>query len=162
VTGTAHSASHLQRRRRTQSQLDTLAQQIIEALRADHPQSVRHVFYRMTDPRFAEWVEKSDRAYRQIQDRCVKLRRSAVMPYDWFADMSRRGSFVNTFSGASDFVKRMRGLYRADLWQGSDHRCEVLVESRSIASVIQRDCDELVVPLYPCGGFSSVADLMDR
>ena len=28
---------------------------------------------------------------------------------------------------------------------------------RSIASVIQRDCDELAVSLYPCGGFSSIS-----
>jgi hypothetical protein len=30
-------------------------------LAADHPQSVRHCFYRMTDPRLPEPVEKSDR-----------------------------------------------------------------------------------------------------
>ena len=30
-------------------------------------------------------------------------------------------------------------------------------ESRSIASVIQRDCNQLAVSLYPCGGFSSLS-----
>ncbi|RKP58633.1 hypothetical protein [Pararobbsia silviterrae] len=152
-----YGASTIKRERRTRAQLDKLDEQIIDVLRADHPQSVRHVFYRMTDPRMAEPVEKSDRGYRHVQDRCVKLRRSGLLPYSWIADMSRRGYFVNTFSDAGDFLMRMRGLYRSDLWQDSDHRCEVWAESRSIASVIQADCAELAVPLYPCGGFSSVS-----
>ena len=152
-----YRAGTLKRIRRTNEQMEQLDQQIIDVLEEDHPQSVRHVFYRMTDPRLPEPVEKSDRGYRHVQDRCVKLRRSGRVKYNWFADLSRRGYFVSTFSGASDFVARMKGLYRADLWQGAECRCEVWAESRSIASVILADCNELAVDLYPCGGFSSLS-----
>jgi hypothetical protein len=137
--------------------MNLLDDQIIAVLQEDHPQSVRHVFYRMTDPRLAEPVEKSDRGYRHVQDRCVKLRRSGRIPYNWIADMSRRGYFVNTFNNASDFVRQMAGLYRADLWREAEYRCEVWAESRSIASVVHHDCMELAVDLYPCGGFSSLS-----
>jgi hypothetical protein len=143
--------------RRTKAQIAQLESQIIAVLTEDHPQSVRHVFYRMTDPRLTEPVEKSDAGYTQVQERCVKLRRDGRVPYNWFADLSRRGYFVSTFSGASDFVNRMKGLYRADLWQGAECRCEVWAESRSIASVILDECKELAVDLYPCGGFSSMS-----
>ncbi len=71
--------------------------------------------------------------------------------------MSRRGYFVNTFSGAGDFISRMAGQYRGDLWKLSDWQCEIWCESRSIASVLQKDCAELAVDLYPCGGFSSLS-----
>lgn len=152
-----YRAGALKRDRRTKARLDLLDQQILDVLRHDHPQSVRHVFYRMTDPRLPEPVEKSDRGYRHVQDRCVKLRRAGRLPYGWIADMSRRGYFVNTFDSAADFIERMRGLYRADLWRDADWRCEVWCESRSIASVVQADCNELAVDLYPCGGFSSVS-----
>ena len=37
--------------RRTNKQIRQIDQQIIEVLAEDNPQSVRHVFYRMTDPR---------------------------------------------------------------------------------------------------------------
>lgn len=58
--------------------------QIIAVLKEDHPQSVRHVFYRMTDPRLSEPVEKSDKGYRHVQDRCVKLRRAGRVPvFSW-------------------------------------------------------------------------------
>lgn len=148
-----YCASPIKRIRRTKDQLD---QQIISVLSEDHPQSVRHVFYRMTDPRLSEPVEKSDKGYRHVQNRCVILRRSGRVPYDWIADMSRRGYFVNTYSGKGDFLSRMAGYYRADLWAYSNYRCEVWCESRSIAGVIQRECSELAVDLYPCGGFASL------
>lgn len=150
-------AGTIKRERRTRERVETLDAQIIAVLSEDHPQSVRHVFYRMTDPRLPEPVEKSDRGYRHVQDRCVKLRRSGAIPYGWIADMSRRGYYVNTFHGAGDFLRRMRGLYRADLWRDAALRCEVWVESRSIASVLIDDCDELAVALFPCGGFSSLS-----
>lgn len=152
-----YRASTLKRPRRTKAELNQLDDQILDVLRSDHPQSVRHVFYRMTDPRLPEPVEKSDRGYRHVQDRCVKLRRSGRLPYGWIADMSRRGYFVNVFDDAADFIRRMRGLYRADLWRDADYRCEVWCESRSIASVMQDDCEELAVSLFPCGGFSSLS-----
>lgn len=150
-------ASPLKRERRTKERTETLDNQIISVLREDHPQSVRHVFYRMTDPRLAEPVEKSDRGYRHVQERCVKLRRFGRIPYSWIADLSRRGYFVNTYDSASDFVRRMSGLYRADMWRDTACRCEVWAESRSIASVLLADCQELAVDLYPCGGFSSLS-----
>lgn len=154
---TLYRAGTLRRDRRSRERMATLDEQIMDVLREDHPQSVRHVFYRMTDPRLAEPVEKSERGYRHVQDRCVKLRRAGRIPYDWIADMSRRGYYVNTFTGAGDFVRRMSGLYRSDLWRDAECRCEVWAESRSIASVLQRDCEELAVSLFPCGGFSSLS-----
>ena len=150
-------ASTIKRDRRTKTRMAQLDEQIIAVLREDHHQSVRHVFYRMTDPRLGEPVEKSDRGYRHVQDRCVKLRRSGRIPYHWIADMSRRGYFTNTFAGAGDFIRRMGHLYRADLWRDAEYRCEVWAESRSIASVLTDQCEELAVSLYPCGGFASLS-----
>lgn len=152
-----YRASTLKRNRRSSAQIEQLDQQIIDVLKEDHPQSVRHVFYRMTDPRLTEPVEKSDAGYRHVQDRCVKLRRAGRIPYSWIADMSRRGYFVDTFSDAGDFVAKMAGLYRADLWKSSKWQCEVWCESRSIASVLLGLCKEMAVDLYPCGGFASLS-----
>lgn len=157
ISNQFYRAGTIKRKRRTDAQVGQLDKQIIDVLREDHPQSVRHVFYRMTDPRLPEPVEKSDRGYRHVQERCVSLRRSGAVPYAWIADMSRRGYFVDTFSDASEFVRSMAGLYRSDLWTDSCYRCEVWAESRSIASVLLDDCQDLAVSLYPCGGFSSLS-----
>jgi hypothetical protein len=151
-----YRASTIKRDRRTKARLEVLDEQILAVLREDHPQSVRHVFYRMTNPRLEEPVEKTDRGYRHVQDRMVKLRRDGRLPFGWVADASRRGYHTATFGDRSEFLRRMKGLYRADLWKLSDFYCEVWTESRSIAGVIQDDCRELAVSLYPAGGFSSI------
>lgn len=156
MTPTVYRTRTIKRRRRTQAEVGLLDDQICAALAADHPQSVRHIFYRMTDPRLAEPVEKSERGYRHVQDRITKLRREGRLPYGWIADATRRGHFVDTFTGASDFIARTAAFYRADLWEQTDHYVEVWTESRSIAGVIQSECNDLAVTLYPCGGFSSI------
>lgn len=156
-----YGARTIKRERRTKAQVEQLDQQIIGVLREDHPQSVRHVFYRMTDPRLPAPVEKSDRGYRHVQDRCVKLRRASRIPYGWIADATRTGYFTNTFASGADFVRRMAGMYRADVWAQADRCCEVWVESRSIAGVILPDCRDLAVSLYPSAGFASLSFLYD-
>lgn len=145
------------RARRTRDQVNQLDQQILDELDGYHPQSIRHVFYCMTNPRLPEPVEKSDKGYRHVQHRMTELRRSGRLPYGWITDATRRGYFVNTFNGVEDFLIRMNSLYRADLWCESRYYLEVWVESRSIAGVIQDLCKELAVSLYPAGGFSSIS-----
>lgn len=151
-----YRAGTLKRERRTAAAIDQLDQQIIDVLAEDHPQSVRHVFYRMTNPRLPEPVEKSDRGYRHVQDRLKKLRRNGRVPYGWIADATRRGYHTTTYDDAGQFLRTMAGLYRGDLWASSPYYVEIWCESRSIAGVIQDTCEELAVSLYPCGGFSSM------
>lgn len=152
----AYRAGTIKRKRRTNDEIEQLDQQIIDVLTEDHPQSVRHVFYRMTNPRLPEPVEKSDRGNRHVQDRVKKLRRDGRVPYGWIADATRRGYHTSTYTDAADFLRTMSWLYRGDLWAQSDKYVEVWCESRPIAGVIQETCKELAVSLYPCGGFSSI------
>ena len=81
--------------------------------RKDHPQSIRHVFYRMTDPRLPEPVEKSERGYRHVQDRIVKLRRATQLPFGWVTDLTRRGYHVPTYRDKADFLRSVKQQYRA-------------------------------------------------
>ena len=157
MTDLTYGASTIKRARRSKTRVEQLDAQIIDVLSVDHPQSVRHVFYRMTDPRLPEPVEKSERGYRAVQERLKKLRRAGRVPYAWVTDASRRGYFVSTFDGPTDFLNRMKGQYRADLWRDAGAYVEVWTESRSIAGVIQGLCEELAVSLYPAGGFASIS-----
>jgi hypothetical protein len=144
---------------RTNEQLEQLDKQIYQTLEGDHPQSVRHVFYRMTDPRLAEPVPKSDQGYNVVQRRCLLLRRAGVLPYSWISDTSRMGYHVNTYASASDYLREVAGLYRANLWEQPEVPtfCEVWVESRSLAGTLIALCRELAVSLYPAGGFTSAS-----
>lgn len=156
---TIYRARTIKRGRRTKSQIEQLDEQIIEALSGDHPQSVRHTFYAMTNPRLPEPVEKTEGGYRTVQDRCLKLRRAGAIPYSWISDSSRMGYHTQTYGSASDFLRSVSGLYRANLWEQDDvpTYCEVWVESRSLAGTLIELCRELAVSLYPAGGFTSAS-----
>lgn len=153
---TIYQARPIKRIRRTNAQIEQLEDQIFEVLASDQPQSVRHVFYRMTNPRLAEPVEKSDRGYRQVQDRIVKMRRAGIIPYEWITDATRRGYHVQTFRNAAEALRTWQGYYRGELWANAGVYVEVWCESRSIAGVIEGTCQELAVSLYPAGGFASL------
>ena len=144
------------RRRRTKAQIAQLDDQIVAVLTEDNPQSVRHVFYRMTDPRLPEPVAKTDNGYQQVQSRITKLRRAGQVPYGWITDATRRGYHTITYEDGAEFLRRVHGLYRSDLWRTAETYVEVWCESRSLAGVIEADCEDLAVSLYPAGGFSSI------
>jgi hypothetical protein len=151
--------------RRTDEQLATIDRQIADVLRLCWPQSVRHVFYRMTDTSLPVFVPKTDKGknngYGVIQRRLVKLRAKGIIPYRWVCDFTRRGYHVSTFKSAADFLRRMNSVYRAPIWEKADVYVEVWVESRSIAGIVQDLCEELGVSLYPSGGFASHSLIFD-
>jgi hypothetical protein len=151
-----YGAGTIRRQRRTKGEVEQLERQILDVLRLDHPQSVRHVFYRLTDPRLPEPVPKTELGYRVVQNRLTLMRRESKVPYGWISDATRRGYHTRTYANGADFLRRHIGAYRADLWSESEFYVEVWCESRSIAGVIEDECEELAVSLYPCGGFSSI------
>ena len=150
----------INRARRTKAQVEQLEGQIYEVLEEDHPLSVRHIFYRMTDPRLPEPVAKTDNGspngYKQVQNRLTLMRRAGTIPYGWITDATRRGYHTNTYSNAADFLRRHQAAYRADLWASAGVYVEVWCESRSIAGMIEDTCRDLAVSLYPAGGFTSL------
>jgi hypothetical protein len=111
----------------------------------------------MTDPRLEVSVPKTEAGYVQVQNRMVKMRRTGLLPYDWITDSTRRGYFVNTYSGKGDFLRSVASFYRRDVWANHQSHVEVWCESRSIAGVIQGTCEKYAVSLYPAGGFSSLS-----
>jgi hypothetical protein len=150
----AFAASPIKRQRRTKEQIARFEEQIIKILREDHPQSIRHVFYRMTDPRLEQPVEKSDKGYDQVQRALKKLRENGRVPYAWITDHSRQGYHTPTFDSLADFIRWAQQYYRGNVWRDSECYVEIWSESRSTASVVLLDCQELAVSLYPCGGFA--------
>ena len=141
--------------RRSQAELNILDGLIFALLFNDHPQSVRHVFYRVVSS-YESGVDKTENGYDLIQRRCALLRRRGAIPYGWISDATRRGFHVHTFEHGGDLIAAFAGLYRVNVWESADTYVEVWTESRSMSGVIQDDCKKLGVSLYPAGGFTSL------
>jgi len=119
----------MKRKRRTKQELLQLEDQIIQVLTDDHPQSVRHIFYRMTDPTLPEYVPKTDKGtnngYGVIQRLLSKMRRSGKLAFNWITDSTRRGYHVNTYKNSAEYLKNMASNYRGDMWSNADDYVEV-------------------------------------
>jgi len=63
--------------------MDQLRRQLRAALEADHPQSVRDLFCRMTDPGLPEPVARLFGGYITVQRLLVRMRREGAVPRDW-------------------------------------------------------------------------------
>ena len=139
-----------------QRDLRRLDSQIYDALRKTHPQSVRHVFYLMTNPNLEIPVEKTERGYKLVQRRLVYLRREGVVPYHWIVDETRRGEYWPEYTSPSEPIHDISRRYQQSIWT-DEKQIQVWCESRSIAGVIRDTCREWQTPLYAAGGFSSIS-----
>ena len=139
----------------TASEYDILRTEIMDVLQEDHPQSVRHVFYRLTDPRLACPVAKDLGGYKKVQRQLLTMRRNGTIPYAWITDMSRKGYHSPVYGSQREFAEAMATLYRSDFWTDGDTYVEVWCESQSLAGVVDGECRRSAVSLYPCKGFAS-------
>ena len=112
-----NGASPIRRTRRTKGEVAQIERQILDVLEEDYPQSIRHVFYRLTNPRLPEPVPKTELGYRVVQNRLTLMRREGKVPYGWISDATRRGYHTITYANGADFLRRHIGAYRADLWE---------------------------------------------
>ena len=124
--------------RRTKSQLAELDNRIVAILRDDHPQSVRHVFYRLVDDRSLDVpIPKTESGYRIVGERLRQLRWSGRVHWPWVADATRSCHYVTTYQNPSDFLSRTLGMYRLDEWAQAGCRVEVWCESRSLGGTLR-------------------------
>lgn len=149
------------RHRRTRAEIAQLERQIYDVLEADNPQSLRHLFYVLTNPRLPEPLPKTEAGYKALILRAKVMRENETLPYSWLVDTSRMGYHVPTYTGLDDFAESVAGLYRRSPWQDASAYCEVWCESRSLAGVLRPLCRRLAVSLYPCGGYASLTFLWE-
>ena len=71
--------------------MDQLRRQLHALLEADHPQSVRQLFYRITVQSLPEPVARSFGGYITVQRLLVRMCRQGIVPRDWIVTAARAG-----------------------------------------------------------------------
>ncbi|GLS17003.1 hypothetical protein GCM10007874_00180 [Labrys miyagiensis] len=131
-----------------------LDQQIIDILSKDHPQSLRHAYYCLTNPPSRiglegyGWVPRGEAMLARIAPRWAQ-------PVRLDNTCDARGYFVSTFDNPAGFLRAQSGLYGADLWKQAGILAELWCKSRSIPGAIVGDGQELAVSLWHAGGFKN-------
>jgi hypothetical protein len=145
--------SPIKRRRRTKSQIGTLRDGLEAIVAADHPMTVRQIFYRAV---VAGLIEKTEAEYKcTIARLLLEMRQSGQLPYSWIADNTRWMRKPRTYTGLADFIDSHQQAYRRDLWNGADLYLEIWCEKESLAGVLYDVTAQFDVPLMVSRGFAS-------
>ena len=156
--------------RRKKSEIAGIKKALFDILEADHPQTVRQVFYAMT---VRELVGKTEQEYDGTVCRLLgEMREDDVIPFEWVADNTRWKRRPVTYTGLSQAMWAMASNYRRNLWDDAEDYVEIWVEKDALAGVIVEETDPLDVPLMVAKGYTSksyafgaaedIADEMDR
>jgi len=163
---TAASRDHL-----TPEQDALLRSELLRVAAANQPLSVRALYYRAVlnpllpfitkDAGDKEGKSKSRRNEKLVQSRCLELRQSGAMPWDWITDPSRASYEEQRFSSTADFATVAPWYYRRDLWAGQDRRPVVLVEKAAAIGTVLDHCNSAGVDVWATKGYGSATQLKD-
>jgi len=150
-------ASPIKRKRRTKADIDALCDAMLAILKADHPMTIRQMFYQMVS---AGRINKTETEYDNVVVRLlVRMREDGRIPYDWIGDNTRWMRGPSTYDSVEDALDEMARLYRKDLWRDTEHRVEVWLEKDALAGVLLKATYPWHVPLMVTRGYSSLSFL---
>lgn len=150
------------RNRSTRQAVLELECAIYREAQAQHPTSVRALFYRMVSPwGLVPKTDKADRAtgtpsgYSMVQRRVLAMRRAGDLPYGWISDSTRLRLEAETWSGPQAALKYTAQAYRRQLWTNQDVYVEVWSEKDTVRGTIYPVTEEFDVPFLIARGQSS-------
>jgi hypothetical protein len=153
TTASIYEANPVNRKRRTNAELAVVDEAIVEAIRADHPVTLRGVYYRVVS---AGAVDKTEAGYQLVGRQLLKLRRSGVVPYPWITDGTRWVTRPTTWTGIDETLEDAASSYRRALWHDQPHEVQVFTEKDAISGVILPITERWDVPLGVLRGYASV------
>lgn len=149
----SYGARSIQRRdRRTLAELAGLDLAIIEAVQAEHPVTLRGVYYRVVS---AGAVGKTEAEYRRVGRRLVDLRRAGRVPYHHITDGTRYILRPTTYGDLDEMLADVTASYRRALWDRQGSEVHLFVEKDAISGVVQPVCERWDVPLGVLRGYAS-------
>src|SRR4051794_11140298 len=90
--------------RRTKAQMRGIREVIYRVLTADHPMTVRQVFYRLVGEGV---IDKTEGEYKSTVVRLLTdMRRAGDIPFGWIADNTRWMRKPRTYSSLTDALQR--------------------------------------------------------
>jgi len=158
VTNTeTYTACPIKRDRRTAVEIDAIRAAIKATLTADHPMTVRQVFYRLV---VQGAIEKTEIEYQQTVIRLLRdMRLDGSIPFSWIIDESRRTRGTRTFDNVADALEDCAKYYRRSALRECDDYIEVWSEKEALAGIIWDVASEYDVPVLVSKGMPSLTQL---
>ena len=147
-----YGSSTVKRRRRTGDELAIVDSAIIAAAEAEHPVTLRGVYYRVVS---AGAVDKTELGYRLVGRRLLALRRDGRVPYSWITDGTRWITKPDSWTGLDQMLDDAAASYRRALWHQQDVEVHIFTEKDAISGVLLPVTARWDVPLGVLRGYAS-------
>jgi hypothetical protein len=156
MTDTSYRACSI-RERRTKAQVEAIRTAIRAILKADHPQTVRQVFYQLVA---RGTIEKSEKEYQGTVIRLLgEMRLDGQIPWAWIVDESRRTRITQTFDNVADALEDTAKYYRRSALRGCADYIEIWSEKEALAGIIYEVASEYDVPVLVSKGMPSLTQV---
>lgn len=149
---TVYEPRAVNRRRRTNAQLDEVDAAIVAAVEIEQPVTLRGVYYRVVT---AGAIEKTDAGYQVIKRQLLKLRRNAAIPYDHIVDGTRQFIGLRAYDDLDQALDDMAASYRRRLWHDQGVAVVMLAEKDAIRGVVEPKTLHWDVPFGVMRGYAS-------
>ena len=106
----------------------------IEVLAANHPMTVRQVYYQLVS---RQVIENNRCQYQAVSNLLVDARKDGVVPWHWIEDRLRRPREVDMWDDLADFAETARRAYRRDVWQTQPYYVEVWLEKDALSGIFE-------------------------
>jgi len=144
-------------KRRTKAEVEAIRSAIHDVLKADHPQTVRQVFYQLVARGV---IEKSEKEYQGTVIRLLgEMRLADKISWDWIIDETRKGKVTRTFDSVTDALRDTAKFYRRSALRESDVYIEVWSEKEALAGIIWDAASEYDVPVEVSKGMPSLTQI---
>ena len=144
----------MKRSRLSKAALAELRASVIALAEKFGPIGVRGLFYQCV---VADLVEKTERAYDQVQRLVKDARLDGSLAWELITDESRSCQKVGTFDDVGDLLKSALDCFHLDPWRDQARRVQVWVEKEGLAPIIGEITCRYCVPLYPGKGYTSLS-----
>jgi hypothetical protein len=153
----AYEACSIKRPRRTKKAVQVVRAAIKAILKADHPQTVRQVFYQLVTRGV---IEKTEAQYQSTVIRLLgEMRLDHGVPWGWITDESRQTQRTRTFDDAADALRNTAKFYRQSALAASDVYIEVWSEKQALAGIIWDEASDYDVPVVVSKGLPSLTQV---
>ena len=144
-------------KRRTKEQIADIRAVIKNVLKADHPQTVRQVFYQLV---VRDAIEKTENQYQTTVIRLLsEMRLAGEIPWSWIVDESRRTRETQTFNNTADALEHTARYYRRSALRESDVYIEIWSEKEALSGIIWDEASDYDVPVVISKGMPSLTQV---
>jgi hypothetical protein len=140
--------------RRGRAEMAGIRAAIIGLLSADHPQTVRQVFYQLVTRGI---IEKTEGEYQRTVIRLLaEMRLNAQVPWSWIVDESRRVRETQTFDSVRDALEDTAASYRRSALRNCQDYIQIWAEKEALTGIIWDVSSDYDVPVIPSKGMPSL------